>query len=350
MNNMHLNDLNIIPKLLTKLKDARVGLIGDACLDIYWHADMKLSELSRETPHYPLPIIEERFSLGAAANVLANLCALNLKESIFISVCGHDWRKRILEELITALPQTQSYLIEADGFVTPGYCKPIRHGISEVFYEDPRLDFSNYHPLPKKSEDEVLDALDSMAKLVDVIAVSDQLPFGCITERVRERLCDLGKTKTIIVDSRDRAALYHSVIIKPNEIETARIVGFDLFQGNLNKNLQHSAEILYSKTKKPIIITLGEEGSFYFDEQESTLIPAQKVEPPIDFVGAGDSFLSGVTAAFAVNATGPQSLLLGNLASACVIKKIGVTGTASISEIQQECTNRKELFHGNSQS
>lgn len=34
-------------------KNARIGIIGDFCVDIYWHADMRKSELSRETPHYP---------------------------------------------------------------------------------------------------------------------------------------------------------------------------------------------------------------------------------------------------------------------------------------------------------
>ena len=38
---------------------AKVCLIGDFCLDLYWLADMRRSELSRETPHYPLPVVEE---------------------------------------------------------------------------------------------------------------------------------------------------------------------------------------------------------------------------------------------------------------------------------------------------
>lgn len=53
-----------LQKLLQGIDRARIGLIGDLCLDMYWLADMKLSELSRETPHYPLPIVEERFSPG----------------------------------------------------------------------------------------------------------------------------------------------------------------------------------------------------------------------------------------------------------------------------------------------
>ena len=45
--------------ILEKIKNIRVCLIGDVCLDLYWRADMKKSRLSRETPHYPLPVVEE---------------------------------------------------------------------------------------------------------------------------------------------------------------------------------------------------------------------------------------------------------------------------------------------------
>ena len=34
---------------------------GDGCLDVYWHADMTRSELSRETPHHNLPVVQEVF-------------------------------------------------------------------------------------------------------------------------------------------------------------------------------------------------------------------------------------------------------------------------------------------------
>ena len=43
---------------LNKLAKGRIGVIGDSCLDVYWHADMTKSELSRETPHFPLPIVQ----------------------------------------------------------------------------------------------------------------------------------------------------------------------------------------------------------------------------------------------------------------------------------------------------
>ena len=85
---------------LNKLGKGRIGVIGDFCLDVYWHADMTKSELSRETPHFPLPIVQERLSPGGAGNVVANLLALKPKKVHAIGVFGADWRGAALKDLL----------------------------------------------------------------------------------------------------------------------------------------------------------------------------------------------------------------------------------------------------------
>ena len=82
---------------LGKLGKGRIGVIGDFCLDVYWHADMTKSELSRETPHFPLPVVRERMSPGGAGNVAMNLLALAPKAVHVIGVFGEDWRGHALQ-------------------------------------------------------------------------------------------------------------------------------------------------------------------------------------------------------------------------------------------------------------
>ena len=65
-------------KYFEQIKKLKVGIIGDFCLDVYWTAEMKKSELSRETPHYPLPVVEERMSAGGAGNVAVNVSSLGV--------------------------------------------------------------------------------------------------------------------------------------------------------------------------------------------------------------------------------------------------------------------------------
>ena len=53
---------------------------------------MALSELSREMPHFPLSVVEERMSGGAGANTATNFAALGVASVKMISVIGKDWR------------------------------------------------------------------------------------------------------------------------------------------------------------------------------------------------------------------------------------------------------------------
>ena len=132
-----------ITELLPLLDNARVGLIGDLCLDVYWEADMKKSELSRETPHHPLPVVEERFNPGGASNVACNIAALRPKSLSVVGVVGKDWRGITLLSELDARGIDTSLIITDESRVTNTYIKPMRHGISDVVYEDPRLDFEN---------------------------------------------------------------------------------------------------------------------------------------------------------------------------------------------------------------
>ena len=53
-----MGDEMTLDAIFSGIDRARVGVIGDFCLDVYWLADMTRSELSRETPHFPLPVVQ----------------------------------------------------------------------------------------------------------------------------------------------------------------------------------------------------------------------------------------------------------------------------------------------------
>ena len=82
--------------IINKIGNIHVALIGDLCLDVYWFADMTKSELSRETPHFPLPVVDERMSPGAGANVAANIAALRPANINVLGAVGEDWRSDVL--------------------------------------------------------------------------------------------------------------------------------------------------------------------------------------------------------------------------------------------------------------
>lgn len=325
----------LIVETLEKFKTLKVALIGDICLDLYWFADMTRSELSRETPHFPLPVVRESHSLGSGGNVAANIVALGAASLEVVSVVGPDWRGNLLKEQLAKMGLGTGHLVESPTRCTPAYCKPFRKGISEVEYEDPRIDFDNYAPLEATTEEKVLAALEEAAARCDVLIVCDQNQYGVVTNRVAEAVCRLGKAgKLVVVDSRDRVTRYHHVIVKPNEVEAAVAVGCTPPKGPVEpEHYQAIASELSQKTGRPAVITLGGQGSLWAEGEEVCHIPTVELPPPIDIVGAGDTFISAFSCAYAAGMAGPQALAFANLCSSVTVQKIGQTGVATPQEI-----------------
>ena len=245
----------------------------------------------------------------------------------------------MLKEMFEEQGVDASAIVERKNGVTTCYIKPVKFGISNQLQEDPRLDFENYEAIDPEDEEKLLAALEIAAKNCDVIAVSDYCTYGVITERVKERLCELAKTVPVIVDSRDRIADFKNVIVKPNEVEAARALGVSA------SSLEEYIEIgkkLTDKTGAPAIITLGSLGGLWCENGRCDYVKTAPAKGEIDIVGAGDTFLSAFSAAYAVCRDGVKAMEFANLASGVTVKKIGTTGTASPDEIiakWEECEN-----------
>jgi bifunctional ADP-heptose synthase (sugar kinase/adenylyltransferase) len=322
-------------RILERIPRLKAGVIGDGCIDIYWHADMTKSELSRETPHFPLPVVRERYSPGAAGNVAANLKAIGCGEVYFCSVLGNDWRGGLLKGAFEQLGIDDRYSLYEDGWLTPAYCKPIRHGLQGSYQEDPRIDFHNLRPLPDALAHKLIDRLDRMAASVDVIAVTDQLPFGVVGQAVRDRLHDWRRQgKIIVLDSRDRIGSFKGLIAKPNEVELLRWAepNLDPRTGTWERWLS-AAKRLAAHTGAPCCLTLGEKGSIWVENGRCFWTSALKAEPPLDIVGAGDCFASALLCALGTGSSGMEAMAFAHVAASIVVCKIGMTGTASPLEI-----------------
>jgi len=322
-------------EILDRIRNVRVAIIGDGALDIYWEADMTRSELSRETPHFPLPVVKERYSGGGGANVAANLSALQPAYVTMITMIGNDWRGELFIKELTDHNVKTDNLIISEGRVTPAYCKPIRKGISEIEYEDPRLDFQNYSALIPEEETRVITALENVSGKVDVIAVVDQIYYGIVTEKIRKKLKEIADSGIpVIVDSRERIGLFPGVIVKPNEIEACSVINPGINPGEINENLIYeAAKEINKRNNQPVIVTMGSRGALWVEDGVITKITTVSAESPIDICGAGDTFLSAFCCTFAAGASGPESISIANLASGVTIKKIGTTGTATREEI-----------------
>lgn len=318
---------------VNRIDNVKIGIIGDIALDIYWYADMKKSELSRETPHYPLPVVKEVMSLGAGGNVVANIASLKPAELYVCGVCGDDWRGDILKKKLHEIGADTRGIFTQEGTFSYAYCKPMRMGISDVIYEDPRLDFTRNEKISCQTEQKILLWLNEIDSKVDVLCVADQFENGVITPKIIEKLCNMN-TK-VIVDSRYRAAFYKlkNGILKPNEDECR--YALSMLALPIPDSHEELGKALSDATGADILLTRGEKGSMYIfhDGSDTIITPALKIVGPIDICGAGDTSISAFASCIAAGATPKQAAKIASIASAVTIKKIATTGTATREEI-----------------
>lgn len=327
-------------EILGSLKDLSVMVIGDFALDVYWYADMTRSELSRETPRYTRPIVKEAYSPGASGNICCNVKDLGVKNVFAVTVLGEDWRGQILKEKLRESGIISDYVISSPDRVTSTYIKPILCGWDSQ-QEDSRLDFINYNSLSEKIESQLIKNVQSVIPEVDAVIVEDQMASnGVVTNNIREGLINFAERnpeKVFVADSRERIGLFRNMVLKPNRIEAVKAM---CPSGNpLEVRMDELIDIGRKMQKiagRPIYITLSERGALLITESDHHHLPAAPTEPPIDPVGAGDTFIAAIGACLAGGASPLEAGIIANLAASIVIKKLNITGTASPKEILEK--------------
>lgn len=324
-------------EILESFKDLSIMVVGDFALDVYWYADMTLSELSRETPHYTRPVVRETYSLGASGNICCNIKALGINEVFTVTALGEDWRGQILKEKLQENGILLDYVITVPQRVTPIFIKPILCGWDSK-QEDSRLDFINLKPLSESLERKLIQNIQSAVSRVDAVIVEDQMTQnGIVTDNVRESLVQLAKEhtgKVFVADSRERIALFRNMVLKPNRIEAVKAVY--LPKNPLEVGTDELVKVgkeMWRKAKRPIYITLSDKGTLLITESDHYYLQAAPTKPPIDPVGAGDTFIATIAVGLAEGASPVEAGIMANLAAGVIIKKLNITGTASPAEI-----------------
>ena len=329
--------------ILNQFQDQRILVVGDFYLDAYWYIDKTRSTLSLETPWHTNPVVEQRYSPGAAGTVTNNLKALGVGGVYTLGVIGEDGFGGTLLDCLQTNGCLTDYMIQVPERVTPTYLKPIHRGYEGVETEGPRFDIENQSAMDTAVETAVIDALRDCIPLVDGIIVGDQMPIenlGVVTNRVRDELCELGMAfpdKIFFADARTRIGKYRNVIIKPNRFEAKRAVQPEWNRQEVSiEEARQSAVSLAAQTQRTVYVTLGENGILVYDADKFTHIPGVSMDDEIDPVGAGDSVSAGLVATLCSQAKAPvEAAYVGNLVASITVTKIGTTGTASPAEILQ---------------
>jgi rfaE bifunctional protein kinase chain/domain len=320
--------------LLSRISRARIGVIGDFCLDAYWTLDASLSEISVETGLATRPVRRQRYSLGGAGNVAANLGALGAAAVRAFAVLGDDPFGREMKRLLDVIHVDQrGVLVQEEGWDTPVYIKPV-----EGDSEQGRIDFGNANELNPAAGERLLAALRGALGELDVVIVNQQLLHGIHTEGFRAALAGLIRESRIpfICDSRAFSSSYEGAMRKLNDREALSLVGvpWDNEAPVPRVEAEKAAETLYTRWRTPLFVTRGPRGMLVRDDRGIHEVPGLQILGRIDTVGAGDAALAAIAAALAAGADPVSAAELGNLAAGVTVKKLFTTGTASPDEIR----------------
>ena len=320
-------------EILDAIHGLKVGVIGDFTLDAYWYADMTRARLSRETPLFPRPVVRETYSPGGAANVAWNLASLGPARADAFTLLGADWRGQVLSETLERVGVSLDQALTLPNLLTPLYGK-VRLENGSLSQEDARLDFVNSAALPDSAELEMLNRVAQAAPGLDVLIVADyqEGSGGLLTPRLRAALSDLALRSprlTWVADSREHIDCFAGMVLKPNEVEAARLLPSGDAARSGESALRSVGLDLHSQAGKPVFLTRGERGCLLFEGGVLTLLPAVQVPPPVDTVGAGDTFVACLAACLGAGAAPWEAGLTATLAAAVTVRILRMTGTAS---------------------
>ena len=322
--------------LVARLPEARVGVVGDFCLDAYWILDPEPGAASLETGRPTRPVREQRYSLGGAGNVVANLRAMGTGRVFAFGARGDDpfgaWLARLLGE-VEVDGDDLLVIDDARAWQTPVYCKPW-----EGEDERRRFDLGTHNSLPDSRADEIVARLERALPQLNLVVVNQQLVAGVHTGRLRGRLRELMEAHAdtvFLYDGRHPGHDYPQAWLKVNEREALRCTGIEKSADDPISRAEagEAARRLHDHRSLPVFVTRGAAGCVLVTESGPEEIAALSVPGAVDPVGAGDSFLAGVSAALAVGASPRDAAALGTCVACVTVAKRGQTGTASPEEI-----------------
>jgi len=330
---------------IKKLHSARVTILGDFCLDAYWLIDTGASELSLETGLPVRYVREQRYSLGGAGNVAANVTALGVREVRVVGVIGDDLFGEEMVRIMSRLEMNTEALLKLEKpWQTSVYAKPCL-GSEELN----RMDIGAFNQFPETQLDQVLSRLEKAAEQSDVVILNQQLPRSLFTEKAIPRINTIiAKHHSVIflVDSRNYAGAFEGAVLKVNAHEAARLMGRErpLREAISRAETIEFAQALTARTRRPVFLTRGEHGLIVLDGARLVEIPGIQVLGKTDTVGAGDTVVAAIAAVLGGGGDIELAARLANLAASITVRKLQVTGTATVTELREVGPNPDYVY------
>ncbi len=311
-------DSLVVNKFLTeKIHNLKIAVLGDVMLDRYFHGEVK-----RISPEAPVPvnkITRTKSVLGGAANVAANLAALECQ--VYLGgVTGADGNRELLEQLLDQVGINYIGVLKCNDRETITKLRVIG-GTQQML----RLDFEEPSDLHTQ---EVVQLQQWLADLLD------QGLDGIIISDYAKGVCADAFIQWVIQQGK---AYQLPVLVDPKGADWSKYRGCDFITPNFkemceaadshcaNEDTAVVAMATAAQRKYEIanvVVTRSEKGMTLVNSQNIIHCPATAREV-FDVSGAGDTVAATLLVALAGKLSLQDAVYVANQAAGIVVAKVG---------------------------
>jgi rfaE bifunctional protein kinase chain/domain len=309
--------MNPLLAVVEKFRAMHLLVVGDLMLDRFvW------GEVDRLSPEAPVPVlrvVSESFSLGGAANVIHNICALGGS----VTACGIVGRDEAGRRIVKALQRVgastagvhidrQFQTIEKSRIIASPHHQQIV-----------RLDREDLKPVGESTAKRLAGFIATHAPRFDAIVVSDYGKGAVRGETLAAIARVVGKRKLCVIDPKkenyDRYRL--PAVLTPNKNEASEASGIAIVdEASLNAA---GKKLLRKWRAAAVLITRGAEGMSLFRPHAPVKNFSTAARDVFDVTGAGDTVVAVCALALASGAGYDNAAVLANLAAGFVGDEVG---------------------------
>lgn len=309
-------DFSYISKEIDKMSHLKVLVIGDTIIDEY-HYCLPLGKSSKSPTISTVYLRSEEYAGGVLA--VANHLEQFAGKVKLITCLGKDtMHDNFINKTLSS--NVSSTLFRRNDGPTNVKRRYIDKYMNIKLFE---VTFLNDHYIDEQLEKEIISILKKEIPNHDVVIIAD-FGHGLITPAIIKVLQSTGKYLALNAQTNSNNFGYN-YITKYSKADYISIDEKELrlpFSDSYG-NLENLVKKLYKKTKaKKIQITLGQDGSLWYEKNAFTHIPAfaRSVK---DSVGAGDAVLSITSLCAYLNSPPRVAAFIGNCTGALAVEIIG---------------------------
>jgi len=326
--------------LIEAFAGLKILVIGESILDSYLEGDAR--RICREAP-VPIVDVERRSDMaGGAANAAVNAAALGCKVEL-LSAVGGDREGETLLDLLAARG------VGSRGVLTlPDRRTLAKHRVVSAGQLLLRYDQGSTEPVNDDGARALSDRLRSAASSCDAIIVSDYA-YGVVDARMVDALASVQARarRLLVADSRNLRQFrrLRPAAIKPNYDEALKLLGEPSVEGpdaRAEQIARHGERLLSITGAHAGAITLDADGAIMFERGSPPYRTYARPMRNSRAAGAGDTFVSALTATLAAGASTTVAAEVASAAAAVVVGKDG-TAVCSAVELREQLASEDKI-------